>query len=261
MENATEARLEAIEITMEGMKVESVAVRRDLQQIMKILGKQDHNGSQTEGISEDSSVNDNHQRGPKVIGVGENGGKGGEQKPWRKRVELPTFEGEEPLSWLNRVERFFDIQKVTEDEEKVELAYVSMEGSAAYWFTFWKEKARNRSWDGLKTAMINRFGGGFRGMVYERLAILRQEGMVEEFVRSFEVLMGQTKGTPEEQVLGYFLVELREDVKGQVRIQNPSELMETMRIARDWKMRRCGFKVGMQVGLRRTHSLRDPVGA
>lgn len=79
------------------------------------------------------------------------------------------------------------------DEEKVE---IRMEGSAAYWFTFWKEKARNRSWEGLKAAMINRFGGGFRGTMFERLATLRQEGIVEEFVRNFEILMGQTKAYP-----------------------------------------------------------------
>ena len=120
-----------------------------------------------------------------------------------------------------------------DDEEKVELAYVSMEGSVAYWFKFWKEKAKNRSWEGLKKALINRFGGGFRGSVFERLATLRQEGTVEEFVREFEILMGQTKEVPEEQVLGYFLAGLREDIKGQVRIQDPQELMVAMRVARD----------------------------
>ncbi|XP_017420235.1 uncharacterized protein LOC108330249 [Vigna angularis] len=230
MANVTEERLEGIEITMEGMKAESAAVRRDLQQIMKALGTR---GNQTEGSSDDSSVNDNQHR---VVGGNENGGtsdRGMEQKPWRKRVELPTFDGKEPLSWLNRAERFFDIQKVTNDEDKVEVAYVSMEGSATYWFTFWKEKARNRSWDGLKTAMINRFGGEFRGTIFERLATLRQEGTVEEFARSFEELTAQTRGIPEEQVLGYFLAGLREDVKGQVRIQNPPDLMEAIRIARD----------------------------
>lgn len=69
--------------------------------------------------------------------------------------------------------------------------------------------------------------------MFEILATLRQDGTVEEFVRHFEVLMGQTRGVPEEQVLGYFLAGLREDVKGQVRIQNPPDLMEAMRIARD----------------------------
>lgn len=59
MEDATEARFEAIKITLEGMKAKSAAVRRDLQQIMKILGNPNN---QADGSSDDSSVNDNvHQ--------------------------------------------------------------------------------------------------------------------------------------------------------------------------------------------------------
>lgn len=96
---------------------------------MRVLGTR---VNPPEGSSDDSSVNDNRQR---VVGENKNGGNGNrgeEQESWRKRVELPTFDGDEPLSWLNRAERFFDIQKVMRDEDKVEIAYVSMEGSAAY---------------------------------------------------------------------------------------------------------------------------------
>lgn len=43
---------------------------------------------------------------------------------------------------------------------------------------------------------------------------LRQDGTVEEFVRSFEILLGQTQGLSEEPALGFFLAGLREDIKG-----------------------------------------------
>ncbi|WVY90399.1 hypothetical protein V8G54_035913 [Vigna mungo] len=193
MERDTEGRLEAIEITMEGMKAGSAVVRRDLQQIMQILGT---NANNMEGHSDDGFVNDNQQRR-----VGEVGGRGvsdicEEQRPWRKRVELPTFDG------------------VVSDEEKVEIAYISMEGSATYWFTFWKEKAKSRSWEGLKATMVNRFGGGFRGTVFVRL-----------------------------QVLGYFLAGLCEDIKGQ-------ELMAAMRIARDVEDAMIRAKGGYESGFK-----------
>ncbi|BAT88816.1 hypothetical protein VIGAN_05243000, partial [Vigna angularis var. angularis] len=149
-----EGRMETLEITMEGMKVEAAAVRRDIQQMMQMMGVRTNNH---EGNSEgsDSSVNDN-------------GGRldhGGIPHNWRKRVDLPSFEGGEPHSWINRAERFFHIQKVAE-EDKVELAYISMEGSASYWFNVWKEKAKIRSWTALKMALVNRFGGGSRGSVF-----------------------------------------------------------------------------------------------
>jgi len=32
------------------------------------------------------------------------------QRPWMKRVELPTFEGRDPLGWISRAEKFFEVQ-------------------------------------------------------------------------------------------------------------------------------------------------------
>lgn len=126
-------------------------MRRDMQQMLRLMGggPNNHEGNSKGGSS---SVNDNHDRRENV----------GIQQNWRKRVDLPAFEGLEPHSWINRAERFFDIQKVVED--KVELAYINMEGSAIYWSQFWKDKAKNRSWYGLKATLINRIEGRFRGM-------------------------------------------------------------------------------------------------
>ncbi|WVY89352.1 hypothetical protein V8G54_034866 [Vigna mungo] len=81
---------------------------------------------------------------------------------WRRRMELPTFEGPEPLNWINRAE--------------------NMEGSVSYWFKFWKEKMSDRSWEGLKEALVIRFEGRNRGGILERMVALKQMGMVDERV-------------------------------------------------------------------------------
>lgn len=80
--------------------------------------------------------------------------------------------------------------------------------------------------------MIGRFWSAFQGSVFERLATLRHEGTVEECVLEFEMLVGQTHGVSEEQVLGYFLVGLCEDIKGRFEFLI-RRLMVAMRIARD----------------------------
>ncbi|WVZ05061.1 hypothetical protein V8G54_018407 [Vigna mungo] len=224
MASSTEGRLENLEITVEGIKAETIAIRRDVQQIMRALGTQTnhHNGQ-----SDDSSVNENQRWGEE-----EDGGRGvGNQPEGQKQVTLPIFEGIDPVNWIYDAEIFFELRGAAE-EEKVRLACMSMEGSAGFWVRAWKEKAKNRSWAGLKAGLINRFGGGFRGTAYEQLATLRQDGM-EEFARSFEILLGQTQGLSEELVLGFFLAGLREEIKGQVQIQDPQDLMIAMRIARD----------------------------
>ncbi|KOM50604.1 hypothetical protein LR48_Vigan08g143100 [Vigna angularis] len=89
-----------------------------------------------------------------------------------------------------------------------------MEGYAGHRFRFWREKTKNNSWEGLKRAMVIRFGGGNRGSVFERIAAIKQAGMVQEYIRDFEVLVGQTTRIPEEQLLGYFMVGLQEEVGG-----------------------------------------------
>lgn len=83
--------------------------------------------------------------------------------------------------------------------------------------------------------MIGRFGGGYQGTVFEQLATLRQEEIVEDYVREFEILVEEARGVLDEQMLGYFLAGLREDIKGQVRIHDRQELMVAMRIAGDVK--------------------------
>lgn len=154
-------------------------------------------------------------------------------------MELPTFEGPNPLNWINRAETFFEIQKVTK-AEKVELAYIRMEGSAGYWFKFWKEKARDRSWEGLKEAMVIRFKGRNRGGIFERMAAIKQMGTVEEYVQAFKVLVGQTKAFSDDQLLGYFQAGLREELQSQIKPHDPRDLMDAMRITRDVKKRNAG---------------------
>ncbi|WVZ23696.1 hypothetical protein V8G54_002240 [Vigna mungo] len=129
-----ENQLEALGITIEGLKAEtaatrqdSAAIRQDLQEVMRILGgrNRDH-----EGASDGSQASVNGDRRGRRDE--ENGGREIEraegQFNWRKKVELPVFEGTDPLNWINCAERFFELQRVTE-EEKVRIAYVSMEGS------------------------------------------------------------------------------------------------------------------------------------
>lgn len=116
-----------------------------------------------------------------------------------------------------------------------------MEGSAGYWFRFWKEKL---SWEGLKEALVRRFGGRDRGTMFERLTVIKQRATVNEYVQDFEMLVGQIKGVSEDQLLGYLFVDLQEDIRSQIRPQNPKELMTVMEVARDVEEAHRGSRTG-----------------
>lgn len=65
----------------------------------------------------------------------EGGGEGGGhvENGKHRKLEMPVFEGEDPLGWIFRVERYFLVNGVPE-VEKLDAAMVSLEGKALSWF-------------------------------------------------------------------------------------------------------------------------------
>ncbi|MCH87096.1 retrotransposon gag protein, partial [Trifolium medium] len=133
-----------------------------------------------------------------------------------KKVELPTFDGEDPAGWISRAEVYFRVQD-TRAEVKVNLAQLCMEGSTIHFFNSLINEDENLSWDQLKQALLERYGGHGDGDVYEQLTELRQRGSVEEYITDFEYLTAQIPRLPEKQYLGYFLHGLKEEIRGKVR--------------------------------------------
>ncbi|WVY99279.1 hypothetical protein V8G54_025349 [Vigna mungo] len=60
-----------------------------------------------------------------------------------------------------------------------------MERGANHWFRFWKKKTKNPSWEELAEALIRRFGGRDRALVFETLVVVREKG--EDLLRAMEI--------------------------------------------------------------------------
>lgn len=167
--------------TLEELK-ESVTYPSEVQKLLK-------KWMEHQGLNWESDDDDDHastkQKSPQNK---DDEGKRESNKKWFKKVELPSFEGGDPIGWIARAEKFFEVHQIAA-KEKLQLAFVSMDGAAIHWFRFWKQKNPNASWDAFTMALIRRFGDRLGGSVFERLATLRQEGSVEEYVCNFEALM------------------------------------------------------------------------
>ncbi|WVZ23908.1 hypothetical protein V8G54_002452 [Vigna mungo] len=118
-----ENQLEALGITVDGLKAEtaamrqdSTAIRQDLQDVMHILGGRNRHHEGASDRSQSSVNGDRRGRREEENGEGATERTKGEFN-WRKKVELPVFEGTNPLNWINRAERFFELQGVTEEEK------------------------------------------------------------------------------------------------------------------------------------------------
>lgn len=112
---------------------------------------------------------------------------------WRKRVDLPIFEGLDQLNWF----RFGGYRRLLVPVLEVQ----SQEPFLA------KPEGSND----------NKVWRQEQGTIFERLATTKEVGAMDEYVQDFEVLAGQMKGVLEDRLFGYFLVGLQEDIKIQVQ--------------------------------------------
>lgn len=66
-----------------------------------------------------------------------------------------------------------------------------------------------------------RFESRNRGGILERMVVIRKTDTVEEYVRAFEVLVGQTRAFSDDQLLGYFLASLKDKIRCLIRPHDP----------------------------------------
>lgn len=133
-----------------------------------------------------------------------------------KKVELPMFDGEDPTGWISRTEVYFRVQE-TSPEVKVNLAQLCMEGPTIHLFNSLLDEDDVLTWEVLKTALLERYGGNDDSDVYEQLSELHLKGTVEEYITDFEYLIAQIPKLSDKQFQGYFLHGLKSEIRGKVR--------------------------------------------
>ncbi|CAK8571939.1 unnamed protein product [Lathyrus sativus] len=89
------------------------------------------------------------------------------------KVELPSFDGNDPAGWISRAEVYFRVHD-TPPEVKVSLAQPCMDGSTTHFFNSIVDEDRSLTWEGLKDVLLERYGGNGEGDVYEQLIDLHQ---------------------------------------------------------------------------------------
>jgi hypothetical protein len=92
-----------------------------------------------------------------------------------------------------------------------------MEGATIHFFNSLMNEEGVVTWEQLKQALLDRYGGNGEGDIYEQLTELRQTGSVDDFITDFEYLTAQIPRLPDKQFQGYFLHGLKGEIRGKVR--------------------------------------------
>lgn len=154
----------------------------------------------------------------------------GRVEHWGRRLEMPLFIGADPKGWVFRADRYFTVNEV-EEEERVVVALVCMEGRALGWFQWADTQDPFRSWRDVRAAVLRRFGQMGEGHRAEQLMALRQKSTVADFRDEFEARAAQIRGVPAMIFRGAFLHGLREDIRAELKMHRPNSLYDIMDLA------------------------------
>ncbi|KAJ1392945.1 Chromo-like domain superfamily [Sesbania bispinosa] len=120
-----------------------------------------------------------------------------------RKVELPMFEGVDPVGWLSRAETYFMVQE-TKLEVRLHLARISMSGGTIHWFNQLVALVPDLDWEKFKQALIMRYSGRNSGSSIDRSSIH-----------------------------GLFHGGLREDIRRAIRLHKPTDRIRLLELARD----------------------------
>jgi len=89
-----------------------------------------------------------------------------------RRVELPVLEGVDSQGWGSRAEKFLAVHHVS-TMEKLKVVF-----HPNHWCKFWRKNSKKSSCNEFSMALIQRFGGKERKLVFERFARLKENRSV-----------------------------------------------------------------------------------
>lgn len=101
---------------------------------------------------------------------------------WRyKKLDLPPFEGINPVGWIMRAERYYHFYRLSE-EVKVEAVVVGLEGDTLLWYQ-WEQQTRKpiNTWEEMKGMLLRQFRPLDAGSLHEQWLTLVQEGTMEDY--------------------------------------------------------------------------------
>ncbi|KAI0497468.1 hypothetical protein KFK09_020696 [Dendrobium nobile] len=145
-------------------------------------------------------------------------------------MKMPIFEGDDAYGWIYKVERYFAVNGLTE-EEKLSEAGFCREGKALSWYQWRDQRRPIRSREEFKDSLIKRFQTDRGGDFYEQFFALVQDGSMADYRERYEHLASRVERLSETMLEGNFMKGLKAEVRVAVKVLMPRDLGEAMRLA------------------------------
>ena len=139
------------------------------------------------------------------------------------KLEIPTFEGEDPLGWIFQAQKFFNFHGVPDDQRLIITSF-AFKGRALKWYEWMEQNQQISTWTAFLTSLKARFGPSDYEDVQGNLSKLVQKGTVADYQDEFESLSTRTVGLSDKFLLSCFISGLKPYLKREVQISRPDNM-------------------------------------
>ncbi|XP_058757922.1 uncharacterized protein LOC131631166 [Vicia villosa] len=147
------------------------------------------------------------------------------------KLELPLFDGSNPLEWLFQAEQFFGFYNLP-PENRLSLTSFYMKGDALGWFKWMYQNRLLTDWVSFTRALELRFGPSTFENHQAELFKLKQSGSVMEYQTRFEQLGNKVVGLPADAILNCFISGLQQDIQNELAIHKPTSISQAIGLAK-----------------------------
>ena len=131
------------------------------------------------------------------------------------KLDIPRFDGRDPLGWIFKITQLFDYQN-TPEEERITVASFYLDGAALSWYQWMFRNGFITSWTGFLQALESRFAPTFYEDPKGALFKLAQRGTVNDYLTEFERLANRVIGLPPPFMLSCFISGLSPEIRREV---------------------------------------------
>jgi hypothetical protein len=146
-------------------------------------------------------------------------------------LEIPRFDGTDPLGWIFKINQFFDYH-LTPDDQRLRIASFYMEGEALTWFQWLHQNGQLMNWPTFLHALEIRFAPSQYEDPKGALFKLTQTTTVKEYQAKFESLANRIVGLPPACYLSCFVSGLKPAIRREVLSFQPATLTQAIGLAK-----------------------------
>jgi hypothetical protein len=140
------------------------------------------------------------------------------------KLDILKFDGEdnrEGTRWINKVENYFSMHHISDDDDKINIASMYLEKTTCDWFLWWDSKCRGglvRDWDTFKKIFFKRFQDIEEDELFTKLTRLQQTGTMDEFFNEIHVLATHVDDVSDKCLLQIAIIGLKPNIHNKIKV-------------------------------------------